>query len=275
MQGIEMDGRFTILIVDDEPNNLTLLQLTLGETYDLKFSRDGAGALVAAEKHKPDLILLDIMMPEMDGYEVCRQLKANQTTKDIPVIFVTAMDRVEDESRGLGFGAVDYITKPVKPALVQARVATHLELKIVKDNIIIQNQKLKEQARHLFDFGAEKKAQVEKMALEVSKALQAITKERGDYIKSLADILQQATQGKNQQQLIASVKQNIEDGIRVMEKYPSKEVSLLGLQPGMITAHEIKDKEDRLFLASGSMITEGLIGSLTRHSPAKSIFVIG
>ena len=96
--------------------------------YTLAFARDGESALARGLQHNPDLILLDIMMPGMDGYEVCRNLKADPTTAQIPVIFVTAMGDVDDEKKGFELGAVDYITKPVSPPIVLARVATHLSL---------------------------------------------------------------------------------------------------------------------------------------------------
>ncbi|WP_300673884.1 HD domain-containing phosphohydrolase [Desulfoluna sp.] len=122
------DKRWKVLLVDDEPNNLKLLGQILQPTYDLAFASGGAKALSIAAKVKPDLVLLDIMMPEVDGYETCRRLKAAPQTAAIPVIFVTAMDEVEDERRGFGVGGVDYITKPVSAPLVLARVATHLHL---------------------------------------------------------------------------------------------------------------------------------------------------
>ena len=124
----EQSDKRTILVVDDEPLNLKVLQHILKEDFDVVFARDGASALEAAEKHLPDLILLDIMMPEFDGYEVCRRLKANQTTSKIPIIFVTALSNDEDESKGFAMGAVDYITKPVSVPIVLARTKTHLAL---------------------------------------------------------------------------------------------------------------------------------------------------
>ena len=117
-----------ILIVDDEPNNLQVLRQILRDDYQLTFARSGAEALSRAEKHCPDLILLDIMMPEMDGYEVCRRLKHNINMRHMPVIFISAMNEVEDEALGFEVGAVDYLTKPVSRAIVKARVKTHLSL---------------------------------------------------------------------------------------------------------------------------------------------------
>lgn len=117
-----------ILIVDDEPNNLQVLRQILKKRYQLGFAKSGEEALRRVHELAPDLILLDIMMPGMDGYAVCEALKAEPSTQAIPVIFVTALDEVKDEARGFELGAVDYINKPVRPLLVQARVKTHLML---------------------------------------------------------------------------------------------------------------------------------------------------
>ncbi len=117
-----------IRIVDDEPNTLQLLRQILKKDYLLAFAKNGQDALEAVDKHRPDLILLDIMMPVMDGYEACKHLKSNPATGKIPVIFVTAMGEVKDESRGFDVGGVDYITKPISVPIVRARVRTHLSL---------------------------------------------------------------------------------------------------------------------------------------------------
>lgn len=117
-----------ILVVDDTETNIDLLLEILDEDYELSVAMNGADALEAVEDTPPDLILLDIMMPEMDGYEVCRRLKAEQHTAKIPIIFITAMTEVADETKGFAMGAVDYITKPISPPVVKARVKTHLAL---------------------------------------------------------------------------------------------------------------------------------------------------
>ena len=120
----------TILVVDDTPDNLSLMSGLLKHDYKVKVANSGAkGLRIATSDTPPDLILLDIMMPEMDGYEVCRQLKQNPATAAIPVIFLTAKAEVEDERMGLELGAVDYLTKPVSPPIVMARVRNHLALK--------------------------------------------------------------------------------------------------------------------------------------------------
>ncbi|XYJ11077.1 HD-GYP domain-containing protein [Telluria sp. B2] len=121
-------NRPLILAVDDEASNLQLLRQILQDHYRLLFAKDGARALELAVRERPDLVLLDVMMPGMSGYEVCAALKANPLTAPIPVIFVTALTDTADELEGFEAGAVDYITKPVSPPLVRARVRTHLSL---------------------------------------------------------------------------------------------------------------------------------------------------
>ncbi len=124
----------TILVVDDTPDNLALMRELLKDDYQVKLANGGERALaLAAQTPHPDLILLDIMMPGMDGYEVCQQLKARASTQNIPVVFLTAKTAVEDERKGLEIGAVDYITKPVSPPIVLARVKIHLALKAHAD----------------------------------------------------------------------------------------------------------------------------------------------
>ena len=130
----------TVLIVDDTPENLSILGELLQPAYRVRAANSGQRALqIAYGTPQPDLILLDVMMPEMDGYDVLAELRANPATKQIPVIFVTAMDATEDEEHGLACGAVDYITKPLRPAIVLARIRTHLELKQARDFLKDQN----------------------------------------------------------------------------------------------------------------------------------------
>jgi putative two-component system response regulator len=130
----------TILIVDDAPENLSVLAELLQPDYRVLAANSGTRALkLSAAQPKPDLILLDVMMPDMDGYEVFRHLQTNPNTRDIPVIFVTAMNAVEDEERGLEMGATDYIAKPLRPRIVLARVHTQLALKRASDFLRDQN----------------------------------------------------------------------------------------------------------------------------------------
>ena len=116
-----------LLIVDDEPTNIHILSNILSEDYEIRAANGGQRAIDAAISQSPDLILLDMMMPEIDGLEVCKRLKANEATKDIPIIFVTSMSDPANEELGLQAGAVDYISKPVSPPIVKARVRIHLQ----------------------------------------------------------------------------------------------------------------------------------------------------
>jgi len=131
----DKNNKFTILAVDDTPENLDVVKGILSPEYIVKAATSGPMALKIAEKQKPDLVLLDIMMPDMDGYEVCKRLKENEDTRDIPVIFLTAMDQTTDEKRGFELGAADYMTKPVNPPILKARVGTHLALKQSMDKL--------------------------------------------------------------------------------------------------------------------------------------------
>ena len=123
------DERPRILVVDDQPTNIqTLYQVLKGE-YDVAMATDGSQAIELCQRRPPDLVLLDVVMPGIDGFEVCRRLKTDPATRDVPVIFVTARDSTEDETLGLEVGAVDFIAKPVNPPVVRARVRTHVALK--------------------------------------------------------------------------------------------------------------------------------------------------
>lgn len=144
----EQRDKPTILVVDDTPDNITLLCGLLGDKYRNKVATNGQKALqIAFAEPHPDLILLDIMMPGMDGYEVCEKLQANPATKPIPVIFLTAKTQDDDETRGFELGAVDYITKPITPAILMARVQTHLALKQARSFLMEQNDLLDHQVR--------------------------------------------------------------------------------------------------------------------------------
>lgn len=132
----------SILIVDDTPTNIDILLEILSEEYDLSVATDGESALESVGESAPDLILLDIMMPGMDGYEVCTRLKADESTRGIPVIFITAMNDIQDELKGFEVGAIDYITKPFSPPIVQSRVDSILTLEEKSQALTILTRKL-------------------------------------------------------------------------------------------------------------------------------------
>lgn len=126
----------TVLIVDDAPSNIRVMGAILQERYRVKTAMGGQQCIDMALKYQPDLILLDIEMPGLSGYEVCKELKGMDETRDIPIIFVTGRGNVEDEEMGLRIGAVDYITKPIRPVILSARVDTHVTLKRQQDRLV-------------------------------------------------------------------------------------------------------------------------------------------
>jgi len=145
-----------VLVVDDTPANIQVLMETLKDDYRIVAAINGERALqLAISDPPPDIILLDVMMPEMDGYEVCAKLKADAKTRDIPIIFVTAMSDTQDETKGLELGAVDYIIKPISPPVVSARVKSHLELKqareILKNQNVILEQRVEERTKEVLE----------------------------------------------------------------------------------------------------------------------------
>lgn len=139
------EPRPLVLIVDDNATNIDLLVNTLKDGYRLGIAKRGAAALEYAEKYQPNLVLLDIMMPEMDGYEVCTRLKKNPKTQAIPLIFITAKTDTIDKTRAFAMGAVDYITKPFHTAEVKARVKTHIAMEEMKAQLLAQNARLEQQ----------------------------------------------------------------------------------------------------------------------------------
>lgn len=140
-----MSERPTVLIVDDTATNLTLLMGLLKGDYRVKVANNGSKAIELATSSPPDLVLLDVMMPGMDGYEVCRILQTDERTKHVPIIFLTAKNSVEDEKQGFDVGAVDFIHKPISPPLVMARVKTHLRIKEWQDSLRKNNSWLEKE----------------------------------------------------------------------------------------------------------------------------------
>jgi len=179
-----MMNKQTVLVVDDTPENIDVLRGILSSRYKIKAAINGEKALQICAKSPPDLILLDVMMPEMDGYEVCSQLKADDATASIPVIFVTAKTEVEDEARGFMVGGVDYITKPVSPSLVLARARTHLAL-------YDQNRELEVEVLKRTDEILSLNTEIEETQKEVVFTMGAIgetrSKETGNHVKRVAE----------------------------------------------------------------------------------------
>ncbi len=146
VDSLDFTEKQTILVVDDTPDNLSLMSGLLKDLYKVKVANSGEKALkIVRGDSPPDLILLDIMMPGLSGYDVCQELKADPATRDIPIIFLTAMTGVEDEKKGLELGGADYITKPISPPIVMARVETQLHMKAAADFLRDQNAYLEQE----------------------------------------------------------------------------------------------------------------------------------
>lgn len=137
-----------ILVVDDAPENLMILESILSKDYSLKLFNDSSAALVYAFANPPDLILLDVMMPKIDGFETCRRLKANSKLSDVPVIFITSKTDIADEELGFSVGASDFIHKPISAPIVTARVKTHIKIKFMLDFLKFENTHLQKNAKN-------------------------------------------------------------------------------------------------------------------------------
>ena len=158
---VDLSKKPKVLIVDDTPENIQVLMGTLKDQYAIVAALNGEKALKMALAHpQPDVILLDIMMPEMDGFEVCRQLKADAATRDIPVIFLSALDDTDNKVKGFSVGAVDYISKPFEPAEVHVRVNTHLTMNRLKQNLAEKNKELQAYSEHLEERVKERTAEL-------------------------------------------------------------------------------------------------------------------
>ncbi len=146
-------SKCTVLVVDDTEANIDVLVEALGSEYEVSVAMDGMSALETVNDDPPDMILLDIMMPDMDGYEFCRRIKSNPKTGGIPIVFITSMSEIQNKTKGFELGAVDYITKPFDVLEVKARVKTHLSLTLAKRELANQNiileEKVKERTKEL------------------------------------------------------------------------------------------------------------------------------
>jgi putative two-component system response regulator len=180
----------TILAVDDNPANLGLLFEMLDTAgFEVLVAQNGENALKRAESTRPDLILLDVMMPGMDGFETCRQLKAQDTTRDIPVMFMTALAETGDKVKGFALGVVDYITKPIEPEEVLARVNTHLMIQRLQTDLKAKNAMLADREVHLTHLVEEKTKKIENITLTLVNVLEHATllsdDETGQHIKRI------------------------------------------------------------------------------------------
>lgn len=256
-----------ILVVDDMKTNITILINTLGPGYDISIAMNGESALAIAASQKPDLILLDVLMPGMNGYEVCQQLKTREETKDIPVIFITALSEDDNEAEGLKMGAVDYISKPFNPSLVKARVQNHLELKRYRDDLETQvSERTKELAMA-------KEATIQSLAflaefrdVETGSHIQRTKL----FVKIIADRLSREEAYRKQ------LDRNIIDLLQLSA--PLHDIGKIGipdtilLKPGKLTYEEFEEmKKHTIYGADALRKTESILGGTSFLNIARII----
>jgi len=233
-----------ILAVDDTKENLMVIGQLLQPYYHVRVANSGQRALKAvASPPKPDLILLDVMMPEMDGYEVLAELRADPQTHDIPVIFVTAIDTDEDEELGLSLGAVDYVTKPIKPAILLARVRAHLELKQARDWLADQNGYLEaEVRRRMADNELIKDVSLHSLALLAEKR----DNETGNHLHRTQAYVETLMEHLRSHPRFAPELANTAQRLRIAKAAPLHDIGKVGipdailLKPGKLTAEEFE-----------------------------------
>ncbi|QTA93133.1 response regulator [Desulfonema magnum] len=208
--------KHTILLVDDAEIHLHTLVETLDDEYDLSVVLDGESALEHVSSYLPDIILLDILMPGMDGFEVCRRLKNDPAEKDIPVIFLTALGEMEDKTAGFEAGAVDYITKPFDPCEVRARVKTHLDLRdshkeLKKINVQLNNEIIeRRQAEAALQKAADELEQrVEERTAELLKSNDQLRQKINEHTRTLASL----TASEERYRLLT---ENVADGVYIL-----------------------------------------------------------
>lgn len=261
-----MSDKQTIMVVDDTPDNLALINSLLKDRYKLKLVNSGVKALELVSKGgQPNLILLDIMMPELDGYEVCHRLKQNEATRDIPVVFLTAKAQAADERKGFELGAVDYITKPISPPILLERIKNHLALKQAQDYLKHENELLEERVRARTE-------QLSKMQDVMMVAMGALAETRdpetGNHIKRTQYYVEVLAKALADHPRFAD--ELTPENITLMTKSaPLHDIGKVGisdsilLKPGKLTQEEFEEMKrhttfgrDALAAAEGGMVTD-------------------
>lgn len=238
-----MEKKGKVLIVDDSPSNIQILNSILKSDYDIFFAINGEDAIKNATEILPDLILLDVLMPNMNGYDVIKVLKNEPLTKDIPVIFITALDNVENEIKGLEAGAVDYITKPVVGAILKARVNTHVELKKQRDFLrnlstidgltgISNRRMLDEYIEKYYRLGMRKKSPLSILMLDI------------DYFKFYNDFYGHIKGDECLKSIASILKDSLKRGYDLAARYGGEEFCCVlpetGLEDAIVVAKRIQ-----------------------------------
>lgn len=246
----------TVLVVDDTADNLALVSGLLKNRYRVKLANCGAKALEIAQQSMPDLILLDIMMPEMDGYQVCETLKSDPRTFDIPVIFLTAKSEVEDEYRGLTLGAVDYITKPINPAILLARVDTQLHLKQAADFLKNQNDYLESEVQRRSE---EITAIQDVTILAMASLAETRDADTGNHIRRTQHYIRTlALMARNHSRFAGQLSDAYID--RLFKSAPLHDIGKIGipdrilLKPGRLTTDEFDIMKNHAFLGYQAIV---------------------
>lgn len=203
----------TVLVVDDMETNIDILVEAFGDDYDVSVAMDGESALENIEIEIPDIILLDIMMPGMDGYEVCRRIKANEALKDIPIIFLTAITDISSKTKGFELGAVDYITKPFEILEVKARVFTHLSLRLAQYELAEKNRILEERTEELKNVNCELKAFSYTVSHDLKSPLRVIEGYSKIIIEDNGEML-----NKDGKEMLSRIKNTCSSMITMIEK---------------------------------------------------------
>jgi putative two-component system response regulator len=257
-------GATLILVVDDSPDSLELISSELMKYYEVHVATDGMRCLELARRvRRPDLILLDVMMPGMDGYEVCRRLKANPDTADIPVLFLSGRTAAEDERIGLEIGAEDYLAKPVNPAVMLARVRAHLRLKAAADYLRDQNSFLeREVARRVRELSAVQDITIYAMAT----LAETRDNETGNHIRRTQNyVITLATKlAENSKYAVQLPRQDIE---LLYKSAPLHDIGKIGipdrilLKPGRLTPEEFEIMKTHAAIGKSSIqAAEQLVG---------------
>ena len=247
-------ARKTVLVVDDTPDNVSILNAALMDEYTIKVATRGKKAIEIAMTTPVDIILLDVMMPEMDGFETCRRLKAEPQTRSIPVIFITARGEIEDEAKGLASGGVDYIAKPISAPIVQARVRTHLAL--YEQNRILEDR-VKERTAELTNANQQLSQEIEdrkqaasslREALKIIKQLKDQLHEENLYLKEEFSLLQSHKNIVGNSEAIRTVLKQIEQVAETGSTVLIQGETGTGKELVANAIHDLSNRKDRLMI---------------------------